>query len=239
MALPVNIDSTYADSGSDASVALHQQHHDTIHGAVNHLAGGAQGQVPVKQSSTDYDFGLITPPWGGGDYYRSGYYSYGIPLVGSFGSVSLTLNQVYVRPFLVSVRRAFDRIALNVSVAATGGSGGVIRLGIYSPGTGVPGALLVDAGTASSESTGVKEMTISVTLDPGVYWLAAVAQVATCTVTCLPSNSGSPYSSHGTSAPSSGGVVTGWSMGSVTGAFGSFTPAGATVSMPVTSLRAV
>lgn len=37
MALPVNVDSTYADSGTDASVALHQQHHDTIHAAVNTL----------------------------------------------------------------------------------------------------------------------------------------------------------------------------------------------------------
>jgi hypothetical protein len=34
MVLPVNIDSTYADTG-DASVALHQQHHDTIHAFVN------------------------------------------------------------------------------------------------------------------------------------------------------------------------------------------------------------
>jgi hypothetical protein len=38
MVLPVNIDSTYADSGTDASVALHQQHHDTIHAGVNSLA---------------------------------------------------------------------------------------------------------------------------------------------------------------------------------------------------------
>lgn len=35
MTLPVNIDSTYADDGGDASVALHQQHHDEIHAAVN------------------------------------------------------------------------------------------------------------------------------------------------------------------------------------------------------------
>lgn len=34
-ALPVNIDTTYADDGSDASVQLHQAHHDAIHAIVN------------------------------------------------------------------------------------------------------------------------------------------------------------------------------------------------------------
>ncbi len=34
-ALPVNIDATYADSEQDASIKLHQQHHDIIHAAIN------------------------------------------------------------------------------------------------------------------------------------------------------------------------------------------------------------
>lgn len=33
--LPVNIDTTYVDSGTDASVKTHQQHHDAIHAIVN------------------------------------------------------------------------------------------------------------------------------------------------------------------------------------------------------------
>lgn len=37
MPLPEDIDATYADSGSDASVKLHQQHHDEIHAAINAL----------------------------------------------------------------------------------------------------------------------------------------------------------------------------------------------------------
>lgn len=35
VSLPTNIDATYADSGSDASVKLHQQYHDTVHGLLN------------------------------------------------------------------------------------------------------------------------------------------------------------------------------------------------------------
>lgn len=38
--LPVNIDTTYADDGGDASVALHQQHHDSIHAARNDFVKG-------------------------------------------------------------------------------------------------------------------------------------------------------------------------------------------------------
>lgn len=33
--LPINIDTTYADSGTDTTVKSHQQHHDAIHGVVN------------------------------------------------------------------------------------------------------------------------------------------------------------------------------------------------------------
>lgn len=35
MVLPVDIDTTYADDGADASVKTHQQHHDEIHAFVN------------------------------------------------------------------------------------------------------------------------------------------------------------------------------------------------------------
>lgn len=38
--LPVTIDSTYTNSGSDATVQLHQQHHDAIHSIVNRFDTG-------------------------------------------------------------------------------------------------------------------------------------------------------------------------------------------------------
>lgn len=40
-ALPVNVDTTYADDAGDASVKTHQQHHDEIHAFVNAGAGGS------------------------------------------------------------------------------------------------------------------------------------------------------------------------------------------------------
>lgn len=45
MTLPTNIDATYADSGTDASVALHQQHHDAVHAAINGFVEAAQDAV--------------------------------------------------------------------------------------------------------------------------------------------------------------------------------------------------
>ena len=55
MVLPTNVDATYADSGTDASQSLHQQHHDTIHDAVNAIDAAyadavAGGFVGTKQA---------------------------------------------------------------------------------------------------------------------------------------------------------------------------------------------
>lgn len=41
MTLPENIDTTYPDDGSDASVKAHQQHHDEIHAKLNGIEPGA------------------------------------------------------------------------------------------------------------------------------------------------------------------------------------------------------
>jgi hypothetical protein len=66
--LPINVDTTYGDNPNDASVKLHQQHHDTIHGAIDAFdtafATGSTGDVLTRNSS-----GLIAlaaPPSGGG-----------------------------------------------------------------------------------------------------------------------------------------------------------------------------
>jgi hypothetical protein len=48
--LPVNVDTTYANSGTDASVKVHQQHHDAVHNVVNDFDianSGTAGYVPI------------------------------------------------------------------------------------------------------------------------------------------------------------------------------------------------
>jgi hypothetical protein len=234
--LSTSVDSTYADSGTDASVKQHQQDHDTIHAAVNAAAGGTTGQVWAKTSSADYAASWQTDACGGGDYYGSGGYAHGTFATGSNSSSSLSLNRLYVRPFWVATRRAFDRIAIQVSSAGT--TGAVLRLGIYSPGGGTPGSLLLDAGTVASTSTGTKAATISQTLDPGIYWVAVVAQVAACGVVSFPATA-TPWAPHWTVAPPNGAQNPAKSMDSQSGALPStFTLTGDEAIVPAIALRA-
>jgi len=52
--LPTNIDSTYGDSTTDASVKVHQQQHDVIHAVVNRFdtASPSVGQLLVWNGNT-------------------------------------------------------------------------------------------------------------------------------------------------------------------------------------------
>lgn len=77
--LPVNIDTTYADSGTDASVAAHQQHHDRVHAFVNSGAAtltstvrqrGRVARLPLvtRMQPVGQDGGLSTNTWLGATY---------------------------------------------------------------------------------------------------------------------------------------------------------------------------
>lgn len=89
---------------------------------------------------------------------------------GSAGQGIGTATSTVTVPFYVGMTASFDRIGVYCS-ASTAAS--TVRLGIYSSAaTGKPGVLLVDGGTVATTSTGIKEATISQSLDPGWYWLA-------------------------------------------------------------------
>lgn len=120
-------------------------------------AGGAGGGVPVT------------------GYVSTFYY----PTSGTSGAVTPTLDQLRVVPFRIDTAATWDRIGYLQNNVGTAGA--VVRLGIYDSLTnGAPGNLVLDAGTVdASAGLNLKTATISVTLSPGVYWLGAVAQVAT------------------------------------------------------------
>lgn len=85
----------------------------------------------------------------------------------------LTLDTIYAVPISVNARTPFDRIAFQVNSAIASSNA---RMGIYADGgNGSPGALILDAGTIATDTTGAKDIVISRTLDPGCYWLALVA----------------------------------------------------------------
>jgi hypothetical protein len=96
-------------------------------------------------------------------------YAYDHCFSGVVGSGNLGIaDRMYASPFLVWEEEDFDRIAISV----TGTAGTIARLGVYADSAGRPGALVLDAGTVATGSTGYKSITISLTLAPGVYWLA-------------------------------------------------------------------
>lgn len=180
---------------------------------------------------------------GGGDYFRSGTYSHGLFTGQSMGTAALTLNRLVARPYIVPVRRAFDRIGVDVSTAATGGSGGVLRMGIYALSGGAPGALVVDALTIGSEALGAREITISETLDPGVYFLGIVAQVATCTVRSYGTSTNVPWGCWSATGPTTPPDTVGFMSAYLNGVSGALpspfgTPTSATSASPAVCLRA-
>ena len=66
-----------------------------------------------------------------------------------------------------------DRIAVYINVLAAGKSA---RLGLYRNGTNNnPGALVVDGGEVSVDTTGLKTVVIDEALTKGLYWMAIVS----------------------------------------------------------------
>jgi hypothetical protein len=82
--------------------------------------------------------------------------------------VAVSANFIVGAIFLCGERTTFTKIGITVATAVAASN---IRLAIYNMSGGIPTSLLVDSGSISSATTGDKEVTISVTLEPGVYYL--------------------------------------------------------------------
>ena len=95
----------------------------------------------------------------------------------ALAALALAANILYVTPIAITKRTTFTRIGIQVSTA--GAAGANIRLGIYNNSTNhQPGTLVLDAGEIDASTTGTKEITISQSLRPGLYWLAAANELA-------------------------------------------------------------
>lgn len=78
-------------------------------------------------------------------------------------------------PVFVPMRATFDRISCEVVTLGTAGA--VVRLGIYrDTGSGLPGALVLDAGTIDGTQQQVHHKVINQALDPGWYWIGGATQ---------------------------------------------------------------
>lgn len=105
--------------------------------------------------------------------FASGYY-YGPG--GGRSTTTMTAGLLTFVPFWVGTATNFSMIGAEVTTA--GAAGTALRLGIYrDSGKGLPDALILDAGKVDAATTGPKELSIAQALSPGLYWLAALAEV--------------------------------------------------------------
>jgi lysophospholipase L1-like esterase len=87
-----------------------------------------------------------------------------------------------ITPFWVPRASTFDQIAAEVTTAQPGAS---VRLGIYGSGAaGQPLGLIFDAGTIDASTTGIKTLAVTVVLQPGWHWLAALSLGAAASLRC-------------------------------------------------------
>jgi hypothetical protein len=87
-------------------------------------------------------------------------------------TLTLTANRVYWIPFVVPRKVSITQLAINVTTSAAGTHYvGVYASDYYWQPTGAP---LVSVSFDAS-ATGVKTATVSLTLQPGVYWFAWAA----------------------------------------------------------------
>lgn len=110
--------------------------------------------------------GMVT--WNGG--YVAARYYHGVQ-AGASTTIALAANIAYFFPLVVGETHTFDRIAFEVTSAGTAANA---RLAIYNVTNGQPSSLVLDGGSFAVSGTGVKTVTISQSLSPGVYFGAIV-----------------------------------------------------------------
>jgi hypothetical protein len=104
------------------------------------------------------------------------------------GTSQITLNRLSATPIFIGRRITVDRIGFNVTAPAA--AGGTAQLAIYADVLdgvgGYPGALVTGTtGSVATDTSGFKEASISAVLNPGLYWLALVPQVAAPSATVI------------------------------------------------------
>ena len=161
----------------------------------------------------------------------------GTPFIGGAATGVPTQDDLRASPFFVPVQTNFDRIAAEVTVAVAATT---VRLGVYADdGRGLPGALLLDAGTINGNSATVQAITINLNLSPGRYWLCAVSQGGAPTLRVNGTGGGIPGLPEGFGAtwvPSA--ALTGFGMSPVAGALpATFVAATTPGAMPRVGLR--
>jgi hypothetical protein len=90
---------------------------------------------------------------------------------------TFTANRIYWIPFIVWSTVSITGMAVNVTTAASTGQNNLIYVGIYSSTTTYAPNTLITSASFDCSSTGLKTATVSLTLQPGVYWIAIACDI--------------------------------------------------------------
>lgn len=80
-------------------------------------------------------------------------------------------NDLRAYPFIYPGGGSYSAAAIEITTAVAGSNQ---RFGIYEDSNGLPGNLLIDFGTVSSGTIGIKQVVTPFTLTAGKYWFAAI-----------------------------------------------------------------
>jgi len=132
---------------------------------------GKLARLIVQPQDVLYDLlGIFQPKVGK-------WYSSIITWRGRYTRSDMPANELQAHYYPIFRKIRFDEIGMDVLGA--GASGARFRLGVYDDKDLYPNKLLVDSGELNAETTGVKTASIDLTLSPGVYWLAYIANDST------------------------------------------------------------
>lgn len=96
---------------------------------------------------------------------------YGHPWNTTTTTVVIGGNNIHLVPIILFSSETITTLSLEVTTAA--GAGDNARLGLYdSNANGEPNNLLIDGGEVDISTTGVKEVTINQSVNPGIYFIA-------------------------------------------------------------------
>lgn len=176
------VDVTIAASGGGGSVAT-----DTIFDAKGDLPVGTgadtaakltvgpDASVPIANSNatTGLRYGSLIP----GSYLASTLMAPNMQKANTTTAAPPAAGRMGAVFIVVPRRLTIDRVEINCTTAQAGET---LRLGIYDNVGGVPTNLVADWGTVDVSTTGGKSITgLTTVVDPGIYWIAYVAQGGT------------------------------------------------------------
>lgn len=137
---------------------------------------GFDGQIPIVTSNETTGIRYARPA--SNHYFSSGSYTPSHAFNSTSGG-NQTNGRMFYIPFTVGKRQVFDRSAI-YHAAGVSNAGSITKIAIYNQDQtdDKPGPLLHDLGNIplDTAASSAKELSFSVTLEPGAYWWGIVSQ---------------------------------------------------------------